>query len=151
MENYDAIVIGSGAGGLAAALRLARLNFSVLLLEAMPSFGGYINPFRRRGYTFDTGLHFLVGISKGGIFWRILEELGIYEKVKFIELNPDGYDRFIFPDYEFRVCNGRERFKEKLINDFPKEERGIHEFFKVSDKLLKAIEASRSMESGLLA
>jgi len=150
MENYDVIVIGSGAGGLAAALRLARLNFSVLLLEAMPSFGGYINPFRRKGYTFDTGLHFLIGISKGDNFWRVLEELGINNTVNFIELNPDGYDRFIFPDYEFQVCNGRERFKEKLISDFPKEERGIHEFFKVSDKILKAVEDSRSMGSGLL-
>jgi phytoene desaturase len=150
MADYDAIIIGSGAGGLAAALRLARLNFSVLILEAMPSFGGYLNPFRRKVYSFDTGLHFLIGISKGESLWRVLEELGINDTVKFIELNPDGYDRFIFPDYEFRVCNGRERFKEKLISDFPKEERGIIGFFKLSDKILKAVEASRSMGPGFL-
>jgi phytoene desaturase len=149
MADYDAIVIGSGAGGLASALRLARLNFSVLLLEAMPAFGGYLNPFYRKGYTFDTGLHFLLGISKGESLWKILQELGINDTVKFIELNPEGYDHFIFPDYEFRVCNGRERFKEKLINDFPKEERGIIKFFEVSDKILKAVEDTRSMDSGL--
>ena len=54
MVDYDATIIGSGAGGLSAALNLARSHYSVMLLEAMPSFGGYLNPFRRKGYTFDT-------------------------------------------------------------------------------------------------
>jgi flavin-dependent dehydrogenase len=39
VADYDAIIIGSGAGGLAAAIRLALLKFTVLLLEATPSFG----------------------------------------------------------------------------------------------------------------
>ena len=55
MADYQAIVIGSGAGGLSAALALSRSGSSVLLLEAMPSFGGYLNPFGRKPYTFDTG------------------------------------------------------------------------------------------------
>ncbi len=50
MADYEAVVIGSGAGGLSAALSLARNGLSVLLLEAMPSFGGYLNPFRRKSY-----------------------------------------------------------------------------------------------------
>ena len=56
MPDYQAIVIGSGAGGLSAALTLARGGLSVLLLEAMPSFGGYLNSFRRKPYKFDMGL-----------------------------------------------------------------------------------------------
>jgi phytoene dehydrogenase-like protein len=47
MADYQAIVIGSGAGGLSAALSLSRKGISVLLLEAMPSFGGYLNAFQR--------------------------------------------------------------------------------------------------------
>jgi len=53
MADYQAIVIGSGAGGLSSALSLSRNGFSVLLLEAMPSFGGYLNPFSRKPYNFD--------------------------------------------------------------------------------------------------
>lgn len=150
MTDYDGIIIGSGAGGLAAALKLARCNYSVLLLEAMPSFGGYLNPFRRKGYTFDTGLHYLGELGRGDRFWRALDELGLIESLGFIELNPDGFDRYIFPDYELRVCKGKEQFIERLINDFPREQRGIQEFFKISEKIIRAGNASQSMGTGTL-
>jgi len=150
MADYQAIVIGSGAGGLSAALSLARSGLSVLVLEAMPSFGGYLNPFRRKQYTFDTGLHYLGELGKGALFWNLLDALGIADKVDFVELDPDGFDRFGFPDYEFRLCKGKERFRDKLITDFPREERGIHKFFHVFDKIQKAMHASGSVEGGPL-
>ena len=150
MADYDAIIIGSGAGGLSAALKLARCNHSVMLLEAMPSLGGYLNPFRRKGYTFDTGLHYLGELGREERFWRLLDELGVIESIKFVELNPDGFDRYVFPDYELRVCKGKKRFIERLTNDFPKEERGIQKFFKVFEKIIKAEKASQSMGEGAL-
>jgi len=151
MADYQAIVIGSGAGGLSAALTLSRSGSTVLLLEAMPSFGGYLNPFRRKSYSFDTGLHYLGELGKGERFWNLLDTLGIGDKVSFIELDPDGFDRYIFPDYEFRFPKGKERFRESLIKDFPKEERGIHKFFNVFEKILKAMDASTSLEGGLFS
>jgi all-trans-retinol 13,14-reductase len=90
MADYQAIVIGSGAGGLSAALTLTRGGLSVLLLEAMPSLGGYLHPFRRKSYTFDTGLHYLGELEKGELFWSLLNALGIADKVDFVELDPDG-------------------------------------------------------------
>ncbi len=151
MADYDAIVIGSGAGGLSASLKLAREHHSVLLLEAMPFFGGYLNPFSRKGYTFDTGLHYLGELGEGDSFWRLLNELGLTGSINFVELDPAGFERYVFPDYEFRVCKGKERFKERLINAFPKEASGIHEFFSVSDKIIRAGTAARSMGEGPLS
>jgi all-trans-retinol 13,14-reductase len=150
MADYDAIIIGSGAGGLSAALKLARSDYSVMLLEAMTSFGGYLNPFTRNDYTFDTGLHYLGELGRGDRFWGLIEELGLAESVKFAELNPEGFERYVFPDYELRVCKGKERFKERLINDFPKEEDGIYKFFSVFEKILEATKASQSMGKGFL-
>jgi all-trans-retinol 13,14-reductase len=151
MTDYQAVVIGSGAGGLSSSLYLSKNGYSVLLLEAMPSFGGYLNPFSRKSYKFDTGLHYLGELGKGEQFWRLLDTLGIADKVTFIELDPEGFDRYIFGDYEFRLCKGKERFKDSLIKAFPKEERGIIRFLEVSDKVAKAIQASMSMEGGFLA
>ena len=150
MADYQAIVIGSGAGGLSSALSLSRKGISVLLLEAMPSFGGYLNPFSRKPYKFDTGLHYLGELHKGGQFRRLLETLGIEDKVKFTELDQEGFDRYIFGDYEFRLCKGKERFKEELIKAFPKEKIGITKFLRVSGKIAKAMNESMSMQGGLL-
>ncbi|MBN2033575.1 MAG: NAD(P)/FAD-dependent oxidoreductase [Deltaproteobacteria bacterium] len=150
MTDYEAIVIGSGAGGLSSALSLSRKGFSVLLLEAMPSFGGYLNPFSRNSYKFDTGLHYLGELNKGQRFWLLLDSLGIADKVEFIELDPDGFDRYIFGDFEYRLCKGKERFREGLLKAFPKEERGIAKFLKVSEKMVKAMGASTSTQGGVL-
>ena len=148
MTGYQAIVVGSGAGGLSSALYLSKKGYSVLLLEAMPSFGGYLNHFTRKGYRFDTGLHYMGELGKGERFLKLLDTLGIADKIRFIELDPDGFDRYVFGDYEFRLCKGKHRFKERLLQAFPKEERGINKFLEVLEKIAKAVEASTAMAGG---
>jgi phytoene dehydrogenase-like protein len=146
MATYEVIVVGSGAGGLSAALHVAQRGRSCLLLEAMPAFGGYLSPFHRAGYTFDTGLHYVGQLNEGQGFWRVLDELGIREAIEFVELDPDGFDRFVFPDYEFALPKGVERFRGRLIDEFPQEERGINRFFKVMRTVTRAMD-----DIGLLA
>ncbi len=138
MTDYDAIVVGSGAGGLAAALRMAQHNLSVLVLEAMPSFGGYLNPFQRQGHHFDTGVHYLGKLGDNGSFRLLLELLQIDRDVEFIELDPDGFDRYIFPDFELRLCKGKARYHERLLTLFPQESRAIQRYFKLLERLLEA-------------
>jgi len=150
MADYQVIVIGSGAGGLSASLFLAKQGASVLLLEAMPSFGGYLNPFRRGSYTFDTGLHYLGQLGRGEPFANLLETLGISDKVDFVELDPEGFDRYVFPDYEFVLGKGKDRYKERLLKDFPREEKGIDKYFRVLDQVTQAMGASMSSGRGIL-
>jgi phytoene desaturase len=50
-----AVVIGSGFGGLAAAVRLRAMGYAVQVLEALDQPGGRARVFRRDGYTFDAG------------------------------------------------------------------------------------------------
>ncbi len=51
----DAIVIGAGIGGLAAALRLVKLGYSVQVFEKNSYAGGKINARTQDGYRFDLG------------------------------------------------------------------------------------------------
>ena len=58
-QRWDAIIIGSGAGGMAAAAALARLGRRVLLLEKHYVAGGLTHEFSRQGYRWDVGVHYL--------------------------------------------------------------------------------------------
>ncbi len=55
--HYDAVVIGSGLGGLTCANRLARAGHSILLLEHHRQLGGLATWFKRNGHIFDVSLH----------------------------------------------------------------------------------------------
>ena len=57
LPRYDAVVVGSGLGGLTCANRLAGAGHSVLLLEHHTRLGGLATWFRRGGHTFDVSLH----------------------------------------------------------------------------------------------
>jgi phytoene desaturase len=49
------IVIGSGFGGIASALRLKAKNHNVILIEKHPDLGGRARVFKKNGFTFDAG------------------------------------------------------------------------------------------------
>lgn len=129
-EHYDVIVIGSGIGGMVAALRCARAGRSVLVLEAGKQFGGYTNPFARKHFHFDPGIHYIGECGPGGSFRRLLDRLGL-EHVAFKELDPDGFDHYVFPDYAVKNCVGLDRFRDRLAADFPAERRNLDRFFKL--------------------
>lgn len=57
-NDYDAIVIGSGLGGLSCATAFARRGFAPLVIEQHDKPGGYATAFRRPGgFVFDVSLH----------------------------------------------------------------------------------------------
>ena len=60
--KYDIIVIGSGLGGLECAHLLSQLGYSVLVLEREVQPGGCMQSYKRRGFSFDTGLHYCGGL-----------------------------------------------------------------------------------------
>ncbi|MGC1440303.1 MAG: NAD(P)-binding protein [Burkholderiaceae bacterium] len=74
-ESWDAIVIGSGMGGMAAAAALSKVGHKVLLLEQYQTLGGLAHSFSRDGFTWDAGIHYLSGIAPGDREREILDWL----------------------------------------------------------------------------
>ena len=63
-KDLDAIVIGSGIGGLATAAILSKAGRRVLVLEQHDQAGGCCHTFIDKGYEFDVGVHYIGGMHK---------------------------------------------------------------------------------------
>ncbi len=124
-EQWDAVVIGSGLGGLACAAYLCAAGKRTLVLEAHYVAGGNSQVFRRsrrkRRYEFDVGVHYIGECGKEGSITRILRGAGLAERVRFRPLDPDGYTTLIFPDFRFRVPAGWDHYRARLLETFPAE------------------------------
>lgn len=86
VEEYDVIVIGSGFGGLGAALELSRQGASVALFERLKYPGGCASTFTRRGHSFESGATLFSGFGEQQLFGRWIDELGL--DVDFVSLDP---------------------------------------------------------------
>mgnify|MGYP001815562368 CR=1 FL=1 len=58
-SSYDALIIGSGMGGLTTAAFLSELGWKVCVLEQHYTAGGYTHSFERNGYEWDPGVHYI--------------------------------------------------------------------------------------------
>jgi phytoene dehydrogenase-like protein len=125
--RYDAVVIGSGIGGLILANLLARDGLKVLLVEQHYMVGGYCSTFRRGGYTFDAATHFypLLG-NPETLTGRLLAELGV--TTGWVKMDP--VDTFHFPDgSRFAVPADLDTYMAKLKAGFPEEAGALDSFF----------------------
>ncbi|WP_298470895.1 NAD(P)/FAD-dependent oxidoreductase [uncultured Erythrobacter sp.] len=65
LETWDAIVIGSGIGGMTTAAALSKVGHKILLLEQHATLGGLTHSFSRGGFTWDVGVHYLSSMAPG--------------------------------------------------------------------------------------
>ena len=126
-EDYPAVVIGAGLGGLCCGAYLAKSGFPVTVLEQHDIPGGYATSFDRAGgkFTFEVSLHG-TSIHNNGTS-RCLEELGVLEKLKLVEL-PEVY-RLKTPDLDISVPQkDPQAYVDILKKHFPDEAEGIQSF-----------------------
>src|SRR5712692_4896994 len=125
--SYDAIIIGSGIGGLFCGNILAQAGLKVLLLERHYMLGGFCSTFRRRGFIFDAATHFypLLG-NPATLTGKLLCDLEI--PTEWVKMDP--VDQFHFPGLDpFTVPATFSDYLEKLKQWFPHEAAAIDRYF----------------------
>ena len=137
--DYDAIIIGSGAGGLTAAVALAQAGKKVLVLEQHDRPGGWTHSFTLNGYRFSPGVHYIGDLHEGGGLRRIYDGLGVSQDLAFVELNPDGYDHIVIGDRRVDFPKGKENLIERLKSQFPQEAKGIDTYFATLTSMMEAL------------
>jgi all-trans-retinol 13,14-reductase len=128
MTDVDAVVIGSGAGGMTTAVALANAGKRVLVLEQHELPGGWCHSFNIGKYRYSPGVHYVGELFDGGSLRRIYEGLGVADDLTFLELDPEGYDRARVGDVHFDFPRGQEALTARLIQRFPAEADGIRAY-----------------------
>lgn len=142
-KTYDAIIIGSGMGGLTASALLAKKGWKTLLLEKERQVGGYVVSFRRSDFTFDATGAFVGGCQEGGEFHQILKEIGADEEIEF---TPIQHIQNIYPGFEVHLREGRfYGFMEALLNLFPEEEKGLKNYLALIKRIGEEIKSCSEM------
>ncbi len=133
--DADVIVIGSGAGGLAAALPLAQAGESVIVIEQHNVPGGLCHSFRKKGYRFSPGVHYVGQLGDGGSMREIYEGLGVADDLVFFEMNPDGYEHIQVGQEFMDIPSGKQATIERFKQRFPADAKGIENYFSLVDKI----------------
>mgnify|MGYP001197937613 CR=1 FL=1 len=136
-QCYDAIVIGSGIGGLCTAALLGLKGERVLILEKHFKIGGWTHTFRRKEYEWDVGIHYIGQVHKEKSSIRKLFDLISNSKLEWSSMD-DNYDRIIFPDKSYDFTAPREKFIDDMISYFPKEELAILKYMNLLDEVARA-------------
>lgn len=149
MADFDSIVIGSGAGGLTAAVALARSGQRVCVLEQHYVPGGWCHSFTLEGFRFSPGVHYLGELHEGGMFRKIYEGLGVANDLHFLELNPDGFEHVRIGNERFDIPRGKAKFVERLCQRFPQEAKGICGYLDLIERI--SLELRRAMHMSTVA
>jgi len=126
-NQFDAIIIGSGLGGLSCAAAFARQGFKPLVLEQHYVPGGYATTFKRKDFVFDVSLHSTTVGERNGIH-NLIPGFPEITEVEFVP-HPNLY-RVIYPDYDIRVPQKNlDGYITILTGYFPDEKEGIIALF----------------------
>lgn len=129
--TYDTIIIGSGAGGLAAAICLSRAGQKVLVLEQHDVPGGWCHSFYINGHRFTPGVHYVGLCGEGEATNDLYRGLGIANDLVFFRMNPDAYEHLHIGEHRFDFPADPEELVARMCKRFPKEAKRIKKYLKL--------------------
>jgi all-trans-retinol 13,14-reductase len=135
--TYDALVIGSGIGGLTAAALLSEIGWRVAVLEQHYTAGGNTHSYERNGYEWDVGVHYIGDMGARTTARRLMDFL-TQGKQQWAPMDAH-YDRFFIGDRVYDAVAGREAFRDNLVAYFPREARAIDRYLELLGEVSRAM------------
>jgi len=125
----SAIIIGSGLGGLECGYILSKHGIKVTILEKADQPGGCLQSFKRLGRTFDTGFHYVGGLSEGESLYPLMKYFSLMD-LPWKMLDKEAFDQVVIGDESFCLASGHDAFVESLSERFPHQKDNLRQYAK---------------------
>jgi len=127
MEPKRVLIIGAGIAGLSAGCYLRMNGYETRIFELHDKPGGLCTSWKRKGYTIDGCIHWLVGSGPSSPFHRIWRELGAVQGREIV--NYDEFVRYELPDGRMvRLHVDPDKLAANFKEIAPEDEKAIDEF-----------------------
>jgi phytoene dehydrogenase-like protein len=134
--NKNAIVIGAGVAGLAAAVRLACNGYKVTVIEANNFIGGKINSKTVNGYRFDMGPSVFTGPEYIKELYDLCGE--DFSEFKYKKLSHSF--NYFYPDgLNFHLSSDKETLLNQLSENLNEDRNVLKKYLKKGEENYKAI------------
>lgn len=139
--DLDAVVIGSGMGGLTTAAQLAAYGARVGVLESYIVPGGSSASFSRGEYKFDVGASMIFGLGSQGTTNLLTRALALVDAHVDSTPDPTQVVYHIPGSRQLRVHRDYDQWISELTGAFPAEEKGIRQFYATCWRVFDALNA----------
>ncbi|CAA0095804.1 Phytoene desaturase (neurosporene-forming) [Halioglobus japonicus] len=137
--QYDAIIIGSGIGGMTTAACLSKQGKKVLVLEQHYTAGGFTHAYDRNGYEWDVGVHYIGDVGSRKSSMRQMFDFITDGQLQWAPMD-QNYDRIFIDGERFDLIAGRRAFVDNLKVRFTQEHEAIDEYMRRLDAVGKAVQ-----------
>ena len=132
--HYDAIIIGSGLGGLTTAVCMAKAGKNVLVLEKHYVLGGFTHTFKRKKMEWDVGVHYVGQVNIKNSTMRKAFDYVTNGKLQWDDMG-EVYDQTIIEGDTYNFLKGKENQINQMIAYFPEEETAIRAYYQLIEKV----------------
>ena len=123
-------------GSLTAAAILSKEGQKVLVLERHYTAGGFTHVFKRKGFEWDVGIHYIGEVQKPNSVIKKLFDYISDTKLKWADMGK-VYDKIIIGNKEYDFVKGPQNFKNQLVEYFPDEKKAIDTYVELVFKAIK--------------
>ena len=123
------VVIGGGIAGLSAGVYAQKCGFDVTIIESHNIAGGNCTSWKRKGYLFEGGMHWLTGSSKKEPIYKIWEHIGALDDSVIMHY-PEPFKEYDYKGTPIRLYRDMDKTEKHLIELSPSDEKEIKAFCK---------------------